>query len=379
MLLHSLANTNYVAEWLLSATKHLPDKHLPEKCVPIFERLVRRLLDFLSDNPNVAGTGALDWAMAANFSIAGKVVEALYCDPRCKDLVGRQGLPVEWRTLVENALALPGNSGRYALVFCNHKLNWFYHVDPEWTDEKLLSVRRRSDTKTLDAWWAGFYRGAHQTPSFELLQVLKPDFLEKSVELTYGERSDDEMLAACILECWRFSGSKTGAEGVSDKEFCEVLLKAGHHFRSRVLRQLERRSEGEGESAEIWKPLRERFLRQVWPIQKTARTLQDSTRLIEFAFSDEESFVAVSDAILQLIGRIERDLFITLPPIGKGGWSIVDKHPGRVLEILDRALPESANNWPYEIGAILERIVDADPSLRKDTRWIELSRRWNSR
>ena len=184
-----------------------------------------------------------------------------------------------------------------------------------------------------------------------------------------------------MLASWGLPDARTDAERITDSEFRKVLLEAGHHFRSSILWQLERSSEGEGEgeSAEIWKPLRERFLRQVWPIQKTARTPQDSARLIEFAFSDEESFGAVSDAILPLIGRIEREPTIVLPPIGECGWNIVDAHPGRVLEILYLALPENTNKWPYEIGEILERIVDADPSLRKDTRWIELSRRWNSR
>ena len=179
-----------------------------------------------------------------------------------------------------------------------------------------------------------------------------------------------------MLAGWCHPNPETGAEQISDNEFRNILLEAGRHFRSRILWQLKLWIEEDGE---FWKPLGERFLRQVWPIQKVAKTPHDSARLIEFAFSDEDYFVTISNAILPLIGKIERDLFITLPPIGECGWNIVDAHPGRVLEILDRALPESANNWPYKIGAILERIIVADLSLRKDTKWVELFRRWNSR
>ena len=369
-----------VSSWFFSVTDDLA-----EECVPNFERLALRLLGFLNDNPDAGKSGRVrgnrdpNWVTEALNSPAGNIAQALYHDPRRKNLTEKQGLPAEWRTLAEVSLALPGDNGRFALVFFCYLLNWFYYIDPEWTEEKLLSVLRTNDTGTLEAWWSGYLWGVRELPGLELFQVLKPYLLTKAAGQTAEEWNNRNKLAGLVLDSWGRPDSRTGAERVSDDEFRKVLLDAGHRFRSRVLWQLERWSEGEGESAEFWKPLRERFLRQVWPIQKTARTPQDSTRLIEFAFSDAESFVAVSDAILPLIGRIEREPTIVLPPIGECGWNIVDAHPGRVLEILDRALPESANNWPYEIGAILERIVVTDPSLRKDTKWVELTRRWNSR
>jgi hypothetical protein len=49
----------------------------------------------------------------------------LYNDPRRKDLEKNQGLPAEWKTLVESALSLPGDNGRFALVFVSHLSNWF--------------------------------------------------------------------------------------------------------------------------------------------------------------------------------------------------------------------------------------------------------------
>ena len=371
-----------VSDWFLSASTDLP-----EESVPIFERLTTRLLGFLSDNPDAGDSGLVrgnrdpSWAAEALNSPAGNIAQALYHDPRRKNLTEKQGLPAEWRILVEDSLALPGDNGRFALVFFCHLLNWFYYIDPEWTEENLLSVLKSNDTGTLEAWWSGYLWGVRELPGLELFQILKPHLLGKAAGQTSEEWNNRNKLAGLVLASWGLPDARTDAERITDSEFRKVLLEAGHHFRSSILWQLERSSkgEGEGESAEIWKPLRERFLRQVWPIQKTARTPQDSARLIEFAFSDEESFGAVSDAILPLIGRIEREPTIVLPPIGECGWNIVDAHPGRVLEILYLALPENTNKWPYEIGEILERIVDADPSLRKDTRWVELSRRWNSR
>ncbi|MBA84433.1 MAG: hypothetical protein CML69_06785 [Rhodobacteraceae bacterium] len=107
-----------VSKWFLSTTKKLPDE-----CVPTFERLATRLLGFLTDNPDAGGSGVVrgnrdpDWATEALNSPAGKIAQALYHDPRRHDLEENQGLPAEWRTMVEGALALPGDNGRFALVF----------------------------------------------------------------------------------------------------------------------------------------------------------------------------------------------------------------------------------------------------------------------
>ncbi|WP_341365917.1 hypothetical protein [Yoonia sp. BS5-3] len=119
--------------------------------------------------------------------------------------------------------------------------------------------------------------------------------------------------------------------------------------------------QGEEDDGEHWRALEERFLRNVWPVQKVARTPQNSARLIELTFSNEETFMAISEAILPLLSPIERD-HIMLPAIRRGEGSIADKHPERVLNILYLALPENPNWWPYEIDAALERIADANPS-----------------
>lgn len=368
-----------VSEWFLSTSEKLP-----EGCVPIFERLATRLLGFVSNNPDSGSSGVFrgnrnpDWATEALNSTAGKIAQALLHDPRRLDLEKDQGLPAEWRCMVEDALALPGDNGRFALVFFSYLLNWFHFVDSKWTQEKLLSVLTTSNAETLEAWWTGYLWGARNLPNFDLFQVLKPHLLAKAAGKAYEERSNRDKLAGLVLASWGHPDPKTGAERISDVEFREVLLDAGDRFRSRVLWQLQRWSTDDGESGEYWKPLRERFLRQVWPMQKAARTPKNSARLIELAFSDEGSFIAVSDAILPLISEIERD-HIMLPSIRRGEGNIVDRYPERVLEILFLALPENANSWPYEIDATIERIVVADPSLRVDPRWVELSRRWNSR
>ena len=364
------------SEWLLSVTNDMT-----EECVPIFEKLITRLLNFLSDNSDAndsdvaCGGSDPDWATEALNSSAGNIAQILYHDPRFKNHTKKQELPVEWRKLVENSLALPGDNSRFALIFYCYHLNRFYKTDPEWTEKNLLSILQSDDTRTLEAWWNGYFWGVSRLPSPELFQILKPYLLEKKFfNKTFKKSNNHEKFAELILLGWGASNNKS----ISDNEFRKVLLSAGYDFRSHILSQFTEWSNRK--NGKFWKLLRKQFLRQVWPIQKTARTPQDSARLIEFAFSDEEGFIAISDAILPLVGKIESDLDIRLFPSEKEGeWRIVDKYPERVLEILYRALPESANKWPYKIDTILKRIVDVNLSLQTDIRWIELTRRWSSR
>ncbi len=141
---------------------------------------------------------------------------------------------------------------------------------------------------------------------------------------------------------------------------------------------MERRGKDDGENGQRWKSLQDRFVRDVWPVQRSARTPQNSPRLIELAFSNEDGFMEISEAILPLIGPIELD-HIVLPALRRGEGNVVDAHPERVLEILYVSLSEDANKWPYEIDSTLLRIAEVKSELRADPKWVELMRRWNSR
>ncbi len=368
-----------VSDWLLNTSKELP-----HECVPIFERLTSRLLDTLTNNPDVGGSGIVrggnepDWASEALNSPAGKIAQALYNDPRRNDLDLGQGLPNEWRVLVERALSLPGDDGCLALVFVSHMLHWLYAIDPEWADEKLLSVLNGDSTAKIDAWWTGYLWGAKSIPSFELSEKLKPHLFDKVASRATDDQENRDGLVGLVLASWVYSDSANGEVRISDAELRHLLLNAGDSFRAQALWQLERRGKGDDDDSKLWKSMQDRFLRNVWPVQIAARTPKNTARLIELAFSNPDTFMQTSEAILPLIGPIERD-HIVLPSIRRGEGNIVDKYPERVLEILYIALPEDANSWPYEIDAVLERIVVADSELRASPKWVELMRRWNSR
>ena len=163
-----------------------------------------------------------------------------------------------------------------------------------------------------------------------------------------------------------------------DAELRDLLLQGGDEFRAQALWQMQRRGRAEGQDGQTWRAKQESFLQDVWPVQLAARTSQNSARLVELAFSNDDRFIEISELILPLIGPIERDDII-LPSLRRGEENVINAHPERVLDILYIALPDDANKWPYEIDAAIKRIAEVKPELRTNPKWVELMRRWNSR
>jgi hypothetical protein len=375
----TLAGIMYpVSEWLLSASNELA-----QDCHPVFDEFLEHAFDTLSIHPDAGGSGmvrgssAPDWATQALNSPAGKIAQALLNDPRRNGLERNEGLPPVWATHVQKAMALPDQDKCRSLVFFSYFLHWFYNVDPEWTEEHLLALLAEGTRDQKDAWWSGYLWGMRSIPSFELSQKLKPHLVEKVVERGHEDRDKRDGLVILVLASWVYSDEGSDVR-FDDAELRDLLLQGGDEFRAQALWQMERRGKAEGQDGQTWRAKQESFLRDVWPVQLAARTAQNSARLVELAFSNDDRFIEISELILPLIGPIERDQ-IMLPSLRRGEENIINAHPLRVLDILYIALPDDANKWPHEIDATIKRIAEVKPELRTNPKWVELMRRWNSR
>lgn len=85
------------------------------ECLPIFDRILKKLVGVLRESPNegrsgiVRGSKEPDWTMEAINSPTGKIAEALFNDPRKNNLDRNQGFPPEWLAHAQALLGL----GRY--------------------------------------------------------------------------------------------------------------------------------------------------------------------------------------------------------------------------------------------------------------------------
>lgn len=363
------------ADWIQAASGTLAKNY-----IDTFDSIVPKLIGVLHARPEegtsgiVRGSSEPDWTMEAINSPTGKIAQALLHDPRTTDLKSGQGFPNRWLNHVKVLLSLSGDLRRHTLVILFHNLNWFYDVDPVWTETNLLPVFDSTDVHDGDAAWSGFLWGA-RTPSFELYARLKDRMIAYATTALPSRRSYIEIIAGMILAGWGSVDSGTGEGCIANREMRALLLNAGDEFRSRILWQAERwANQPQGER---WKNLLPQLLR-IWPRQISAKSPNTSARLCELAFSNAEQFVLIAELILPLLTKIERD-HLSLPNLQRSQDNIVDQHPAQALALLYAVLPDNARSWPYGIDGTLRRIGDADQALNMDERLIELLRRWDAR
>lgn len=353
------------------------------ECLPVFDRILTKLVGVLRESPNEGRSGIVrgakepDWTMEAINSPTGKIAEALFNDPRKDNLSRNRGFPSEWLAHAEALLALSDNLRGHALVILFRNLNWFFAVDPKWTEQHLLPALQGNDPDDRDAAWSGFLWAA-RTPNRELYMRLKKDMLDFAANPLLSRRSYGEIVAAMILAGWVTVDDATGERCISSDEMRSLLLKVDDEFRSRVLWQAQRWSGEKNEkSHEQWKGQLSELL-QIWPRQLAARSPNTSARLCELAFSSGDQFPTIAALVLPLLSTIERD-HLMLPELRRSGDSIVDRYPEQALALLYAVLPENALTWPYGMEEILQRMGEADSALNSDDRLISLKRRWDAR
>ena len=365
-------------DWLKDASAKLSKDYSP-----IFNRILRKLVGVLRESPNEGRSGIIrgskepDWTMEAINSPTGKIAQALFNDPRSNNLNRNQGIPSKWLVQAEELLALPNDLRRHAIVIFFHNLNWFFAVDPKWTEHYLLPVLKDNDREDRDAAWSGFLWGA-RTPNRELYMRLKNHMLQFAVNPLPSRRSNCEIIAGMILAGWGTVDDISGERCISNEEMRSLLLTVDDEFRSRILWQAQRWSDEINEkSNERWKGQLPELL-QIWPRQLSARTPNTSARLCELAFSSGDEFPTIAALVLPFLGRIESD-HLMLPELRRSGGGIVDRYPEQALALLHAVLPDNALAWPYRTEEILKKIEEASSSLNSDNRLISLKRRWDAR
>jgi hypothetical protein len=192
-------------------------------------------------------------------------------------------------------------------------------------------------------------------------------------------RKYTEALAGQILVAWATRDEITQQRLISNDEMRDTLLHANDNFRSRVLWLMERWSESnEPHAMEKWSQLVTELVQEIWPRQKSVKTPTISARLCGLALATIERWPEIKDIVLPLLTTIDKGHWI-LPNLRKEDWKIINLYPKQVLALLYAVLSENAEDWPYEIGEVLERLNDPQIGLIQDGRLLELNRKWNGR
>lgn len=346
-----------------------------------FELLLSKLIDVLELKPETGESGVgrenngVDWAMESINSAVGKIAQAMLQMPSISGLSQNEGLPKSWIRSANALLCLQGDLRKYALVIFSHRLVWLYYVDNDWALSHLVIPLELDDGNDSAAIWSGFL-WAGKRPDKHLFLRMKPSLLSLAKNRGISRRGYTESLTGMLLAGWGMNrGDRESL--INDEELREVLLRTDDKFRSRLLWQIKTWARSDAGIEHGWPGLVLDLLKYVWPRQKAVRTAKVSASLVELAFSNIDQFTAVADLILPLLTTIDTQ-HISLP-YSEDEKLVVDRYPRQSLDLIFAILPEQIVRWPYGIDSVLNRIIEADVSLKNDAKYVELNRQWNSR
>jgi hypothetical protein len=297
-------------------------------------------------------------------------------DPQKDGLKVGKGFPLPWLRRVDELLSLEEDLRRHALTMFAFRLDWFFAIDPAWTQKQLIAVldEEGDDQKAI---WAGFL-GAYRTSNMSFYTAMKPRLLRLATRKPMLQYDHTEVLVYRLLIGWGSVDKATGERCVTDEEMRAALVTADDNFRSRTLWQLQRWfSQREGDEG-LWRTKAPVFLTEVWPRHIKAKSPRITASLLDLAFSNASTFPEIADIIMPLVTKSDRE-HLWLPDLMGAEGNVVNNHPDKLLALLYAVLPENVDVWPYGIEDILERIDVVAPSLVKDPRLVELKRRWNAR
>ena len=369
-----------VSYWLLDASSNLMSSYSQS-----FDRLVTKLVKTLRSqgargkSSMTRGRREPDWVTDALNVPVGKIAQALFNDPRIKDMKEESAFPDTWLSHAESLLSLPDDLHRHALVFFAHQLNWFYRVNQDWTEANILCVLDTGDETDQIAIWSGFFWGG-RLPNQGLYLRIKPNLLALAKQTAPLSRKYAEVLAIIILAGWGSTREETtGDRFISNVEMRDVLVHADDEFRSHIIWKIKEWSKDDKpEVKRRWLPMLTQFFADVWPRQKSVRTPIMSARISNVILSDAKYFPEVADIVIPLLTPIDQDALM-LSDLQKEDSPVIASYPERVLTILHAVLSDNVAVWPFGIETVLQRIGEAKESLKLDSRLIELNRKWNSR
>ena len=87
---------------------------------------------------------------------------ALPKDPAKTSFEPNMGLPENWKRWLNQLVDLPDDHRRHAIAMITPKLNWLFHIDPDWVNKQLLPLAS-DEGDDGKAFWAGYFWGA-RTP-----------------------------------------------------------------------------------------------------------------------------------------------------------------------------------------------------------------------
>lgn len=257
----------------------------------------------------------------------------------------------------------------HAVSIVTRQLNWVMHVDPIWTQERLVPMLA-FDHKFSEPAWNGFLQGG-RVPSPSLTKIIKPLLLKLLpwIERLSWDRDLTEVAAQWLGFMRIFHPDEPA--GLTRAEMRSNLRQMSDQTRNRFIFWLglvgQKNENG-------WTELVIPFINNDWPRERLYRTSASMKAWVGLLDDTGEFFPLVYDAVKKFLVAVENNdhPFYRFTRDVNDEEPITVRFPETTLDLIYRTTPQALTRPPYELPRILALIAEADARLTSDHRYLRL-------
>lgn len=378
LILHRLMNVDDTAlkTFLYALTWWFRDKSglFSIICPKVYDLMYDRIVSLISKEAElgaskiISNSSGKDWLGSALNSSVGHLTDAAIRDNRWTNTPSEK-----WLSRMIALLDMPEETAALAMAELSQRLNWIDYHQPDFAAEIL--ERAFSDTNSViaEAFWSGFSHG-RILPSDRLFSNLKSFIVQRVLE-TEGEAEDRRSrLSAALLANWRRPFADGNTVHLTDAELTNVLLHGSENFRLSMLSHYEGWAahtlrEPDNELNYLNPKQVSDFFKNIWPRQTSVRTSKISRKLFSILTHNIPLMDVIFEDVLPLLVTVE-DQHLSF--YFRDTDTIVEDRAQNLFRILLAVLPTQTRFWPYNLSAMLDRMITAEPSLEHSSDMIRL-------
>ena len=278
-------------------------------------------------------------------------------------------IPEHIKTRLERLFASSGEGSDHAVSIAMSKLNWLMHVDPTWTENRLVPMLAFEHPAAEPAWNGFLHSG--RVPSPPLANLIKPLLLKLLpwVRQQHWDRDLSTVAAQWLGNMCVFNRDEP--HGLTRKEMRNVLRSMSDDTRNDFIFWLGKVGQRNDDD---WTKLVVPFMHGVWPRERRYRTVSSIQSWIDLLGVTGENFPAVYASVKQFLVPIGmcRYLAYRFTDDLDDKTPLTAQFPDEILDMVNRVTPTALTRPPYELPKILALIAEVAPALTSDHRYLRL-------
>ena len=277
-------------------------------------------------------------------------------------------IPKEIKSRIERLAGAPGEGADHAVCLLALDFMWLEQIDPTWTRATILPCFDLDHPLSEPA-WNGHLNGAALLKP-ELFLQIKRHFLKLFAKTSFWNWDDlgvAELYQSLVKYCFLY---KDDNGYVDFSEARVALQQIDDNGRANCISFLIRNIRNDSVSRRLC----QRFLENAWPRESRFQTPQTTRQFVKLAEDAGDFFPEFVQTILPFIVPVEEywSVYGLVRSTERRPRELPQKFPDATLSLIDKLVPESPLETPYELSAALEMIAEAKPGLRRDERWLRL-------